>query len=201
MSASNLLKTETSDLHATVEQSIDWSHWLGTVPQYGQFLLRMISFLPEVDQRCDEVLGTSDAWFTDRRRASWAAADLRDLQSSQQLDNRNAIDIDTVVDRSSHADQFVWVDDAPTAAGVLYVLEGSTMGGKQLCHLVRAGFPADTQVPLRYLSGYGDQTGRHWQVVKAWLDRILVAADDQTKAVEAAKRMFVVFGEQLGSEK
>ncbi len=201
MSASNHLKTETSDLHAAVEQSIDWADWLGSIARYEQFLMRLIEFLPAVDQRLDELLSPAESWFETRRKGTWAWADLQDLKASGQLDAPSSSSFHTMAELTSQADRFAWISDPPTAAGVLYVLEGSTMGGQQLCRIVQAAFPPDASVPLRYLNGYGDQTVRRWRETKAWLDRFLLTSHDQTIALEAAKRMFVVFEEQLGSKK
>lgn len=196
MSSSNLLKTETSDLHVAVEQSIDWPFWLGSIGQYEQFLLRLVNFVPVVDRRLDEQLGVPEDWFRSRRRGEWALSDLQDLRSSGLIDTNDQ----PADELQTDSNQFAWIDEAPTAAGVLYVLEGSTMGGQHLCRIVQSSFPANAQVPLRYLGGYGKQTGHRWQQTKAWLDQFLVTTHDQTKAVEAAEKMFVVFREQLGSK-
>ncbi|RCS41172.1 hypothetical protein DTL42_21615 [Bremerella cremea] len=197
MSVSDLLKTETSELHTAVEQSIDWSGWLKTIPQYEQFLIRMVSFLPEVDQRLDQLLAVPEDWFRKRRKGEWALSDLCALRDS----DLHAGSEEPAIAPSADTSQFTWIADAPTAAGVLYVLEGSTMGGQQLCHLVRNSFPAEAEVPLKYLNGYGTNTRSRWQQTKAWLDQFLEATADQAKAVDAAKKMFVVYGEQLGSQK
>ena len=123
-------------------------------------------------------------------------SDLHQLRDSDLLDRSTQSTEILSVEPS----QFAWIDDAPTAAGVLYVLEGSTMGGQLLCQLVRRSFPPEAHVPLKYLGGYGTNTKSRWQQTKAWLNQFLVRTPDQAQAVDAAKKMFVVYGEQLGSK-
>ncbi|MBB1285972.1 biliverdin-producing heme oxygenase [Flavisolibacter sp. BT320] len=58
------------------------------------------------------------------------------------------------------------INNAPQAFGALYVLEGSTLGGKQIAKMLTKN-PAIPEGATRFFSGYGDQTGSRW---KAFLE-------------------------------
>jgi heme oxygenase len=58
------------------------------------------------------------------------------------------------------------INNPAQAFGALYVLEGSTLGGKQIAKML-AKNPAIPDGATRFFSGYGEQTGSRW---KAFLE-------------------------------
>lgn len=73
------------------------------------------------------------------------------------------------------------VDDLATALGVFYVLEGSTLGGRVLMDQVRTRLGA---VPVGFLAGYGDDTGRYWRRTRTALVDGVSADPDPVAAAE-----------------
>ncbi len=53
--------------------------------------------------------------------------------------------------------------DLPTALGVAYVLEGSTLGGRFVLAKLPPALAALRGRATAFLDGYGDQTGARWQ--------------------------------------
>lgn len=87
-----------------------------------------------------------------------------------------------------------WVRTEGHAWGVLYVLEGATLGGQLVVrHLRHLNFP---QGALRYYGGYGDQTGPRWRTFGTLLSaRHAQAAQPATfaaDAIDAAQRTFTL---------
>ena len=81
--------------------------------------------------------------------------------------------------------------DSPGAViGLLYTVEGSTLGGRFLARRIaeRPG-PA---LPLRYLSGYGDATEQHWQAFWKFADA-QQSPGIEADAVAAAGATFSAF--------
>lgn len=66
--------------------------------------------------------------------------------------------------------------DAAAALGSLYVMEGSTLGGRVIQRHVERRLGA---VGCRYFSGYGDQTGAMWRSFLARLDQAPAADADR----------------------
>jgi heme oxygenase len=110
----------------------------------------------------------------ERRKAEWLLSDLRAL---------------------GHNDVPAWSAQLPTinnpgaAWGALYVLEGSTLGGRHICKLVRKTLP---DAPLRFFSGYAEETGPRWlrfqEALRSWGD----AHETQT-VIDAANQTFEKF--------
>ncbi|GAA4442146.1 biliverdin-producing heme oxygenase [Bremerella cremea] len=186
------LREETAELHREVEQSIDWSYYLRDAHRYAKFLRQISTFLPAADQKIDQLLGKPEPWFKDRRKGKWALEDLQLLtdQSETEILHKIADSAKSITGMS-----YAWVQTPQDAAGVLYVLEGSTMGAMHLCKSVSRNIPF---APVGYLAAYGDQTPSRWKTTKAWLDQFLVEPHHVGQAVQAAKQMFLFYREQLG---
>lgn len=77
----------------------------------------------------------------------------------------------------------------PEAAGTLYVMEGSTLGGRIISRSLQAAswHPAQR---LRYWNPYGDDTGRRWSETLAYLESLAPA--DSDAVVNAAITTFDV---------
>lgn len=63
---------------------------------------------------------------------------------------------------------FDTIDTAGKAIGLLYVLEGSRKGGQFLSSLLEK---SGTQLPMRYLLGYGETTDKEWERFCGLLER------------------------------
>ena len=66
---------------------------------------------------------------------------------------------------------------AADAAGALYVLEGSTLGGRIISRSLQACHWYPPQ-PLRYWDPYGNDTGRRWSETLAYLQSLAPAGSD-----------------------
>jgi heme oxygenase len=104
--------------------------------------------------------------FDGRRRTQRLAADLATLG----------------VDAPSARPQGPKVTSIAEALGFLYVLEGSTLGGRTIRRSLQA--QGSDMCGLSFLDPYGEQTGERWRAFLAVLDR----AARTTESVEAAVR-------------
>lgn len=81
--------------------------------------------------------------------------------------------------------------DSPGAViGLLYTVEGSTLGGRFLAR--RIGERPGPALPLRFLSGYGDATEPRWQAFWQFADR-QHGPGIEADAVAAAVTAFTAF--------
>lgn len=79
--------------------------------------------------------------------------------------------------------------------GALYVMEGSTLGGRFLARHVVAELGEAYGPATRYFQGHGEQTGSMWREVTARLGEI---PDSEAEAtIRAAQRTFGAFGRGL----
>ena len=81
--------------------------------------------------------------------------------------------------------------DAPAALlGVLYVLEGSALGGVLLRHQVARAFGLRGRDGLAYLTRDGRRSGSHWARFRERMDAALARPRDQAAAVAAARAAY-----------
>lgn len=92
----------------------------------------------------------------------------------------------------------VWLPGNPgEAAGALYVLEGSTLGGKVIAKALRKleNWPI---TGTNYLDPYGSATGAKWAQFQAYLDELPVEAGDCV--IAAAEKTFLMMDSGIAAQ-
>lgn len=82
------------------------------------------------------------------------------------------------------------IDSIDRALGALYVLEGSTLGGRIIAGMVSRQL--GTTDSLSFFNGYGAETGTMWQSFKEFLDQPR-SEDQKTDIIDTAKATFITF--------
>lgn len=90
-------------------------------------------------------------------------------------------------DPDTFALDFSWLENPTELAGVLYVVEGSSMGNAVLAKRLK---------PLNYPISFFTHAGQHvrtrWPLVQAWLNQCLADPKDRQIAADAAVRTFAM---------
>jgi heme oxygenase len=136
----------------------------------------------------------AEVWTEDMRRTPLLEADLDELR------------VGIASERAAQADGEAmarWIaelaDRDPIAIlGVLYVMEGSTLGGAVLRRHLAAAFGL-TDAGLRYYSPYGRHPKPHWVAFSARMNRAITADADADRVVAAASEGFVRIGRILSA--
>lgn len=81
--------------------------------------------------------------------------------------------------------------------GLMYVLEGATLGGQVICRHLGETVLANGPEALTFYRGYGAQTGVRWQEFKTYVRDHVTSADDQARFCAAAEATFDAFNRQL----
>jgi heme oxygenase len=84
------------------------------------------------------------------------------------------------------------------ALGALYVIEGSTLGGKIISKMMQQQLSLSDNTGLSFFNSYGEQTLAMWQVFKQAIDRPLNPVDEDM-VIKAANDTFIKFGEWFDS--
>lgn len=132
-----------------------------------------------------------------RRRSYLLEADLRSLGDSAPVAPAEAAPIDwrdvTKPRFSGSPDQQQPPPMAFEAAflGALYVLEGSTLGGRMIARHLEPAFGFQDGKGDAYFRGHGDQTGAMWRETTAVIAALPEAYEDDV--IDAAKRTFNAF--------
>jgi heme oxygenase len=76
--------------------------------------------------------------------------------------------------------------------GILYVSEGSTLGGKVIMKNILAATKPGINEACRFLDAYGDRTGSRWKTFLTILDGYQAHADERTRSriIEGARYGF-----------
>jgi heme oxygenase len=80
------------------------------------------------------------------------------------------------------------------ALGALYVIEGSTLGGKIISKMMQQQLGLDEQ-SLSFFSGYGDKTEQMWDTFKTALNKDNLLPVQQAELMAAANETFLKFGQ------
>jgi heme oxygenase len=183
------LKTETLQAHEDLEKHpniIALGEGEMTLTGYSDVLRRFYPFWTLVEDvaynRADvkSVLPDID----DRKLSQNLAADLRALNLTP----------------APSCPPITWVNDLPSAMGTIYVIEGSTLGGRVIVKRVMDQLGLTPEHGCSYYSGYGSETGNKWKAFMAGLDACNFTDEECDRVVAAATKTFDALNAWLGSD-
>lgn len=191
------LRHETADLHAEVERVVGLPASVSTRADYVTLLTRLLAFHTHAERR----------WARSRWAPAWAALDVRleDHERSALLRaDLDALGAVPVPDRSRRTGPGAGQpDDASDGGsgdafgavlGSLYVVEGSSLGGRVLAPAVRERLG---DVPTAFFDGDGRHP-RPWRSVQAALRRY---DGDPEHVLAGARAAFVAFADEVGDSR
>ena len=178
---SQRLRERTAASHERIENALDLLNDRLTIDRYAKLLERWHGFEWTWDRVAAETFGDAlpPGFLQARRRLSMVRADLKTCGRSP---------VAMAALPAVPADALPWHDKSG-ALGVLYVIEGSTLGGKHVAKFVTGRLPLTPEHGVTYFSSYGDQTGVRWRETKAVLDAPPFATDDE-RVIAAAIATF-----------
>lgn len=127
-----------------------------------------------------------------RRRQHLLESDLRTMGEASAGAEGDAVDWAAVVADGPEA-QGTGFEAA--FLGAVYVMEGSTLGGRFLARQVEAALGLAPGRGNAYFQGHGDETGRLWREITAEI--AAVPEGESERVIRAAKRTFAAFGDAL----
>ena len=83
------------------------------------------------------------------------------------------------------------IENSLQALGALYVMEGSTLGGRIITKMIAAKLPDETA--FSFFEGYGEKTIDMWTSFKTSIDAIGLTKEDRKIIVESANDTFYQF--------
>lgn len=92
------------------------------------------------------------------------------------------------------------IDSSAACLGVLYVLEGATLGGQILRREIAAKLSLEADNGAAFLDIYGAATGRRWREFIEYLGTRPLDADERRSVVAAAQSTFSCFERWLESQ-
>jgi heme oxygenase len=87
---------------------------------------------------------------------------------------------------------------AAEALGIMYVLEGSTLGGKVLFRHIHEVLGLSPENGASYFWGYGSQTGNLWKSFISSLTQFVDEHEERDAVIHSAKKTFTIIDNWLG---
>ena len=149
------LRTATAEAHEGLEQRLfPYLENITAPEEYVRLLKAFYGFVKPVQELIyNQVEENMSADLDERRNADLILADL------EEMDSEDAVQL---------CDKLPDLSTQPRAFGALYVLEGSTLGGKIIANTLAAKLPPPHA--LRFFRGYGSETGIMWKRFIAQLE-------------------------------
>ena len=197
MTLMDRLKSETSRAHADTE-AIPFNACImsGTMPQAryaGQ-----LSCWNRLHVALEDALETS---MNDRVQAVWQDTTSRAPLLALDLQWHPDADVPDEAQQATAA-MISWIEsfassDPVRLLGVLYVLEGSTLGGMILRKSIAGMYGIEGDEGLAYYSAHGKEVMPNWMLFKARMNSNITCSEEQDRIIDTACETFEHVGHVL----
>jgi len=170
------LKDSTQVSHQALEKKmVSIIKKIRTRQDYVNFLKLMYGYYSALERRVQEYV--SEMEIGKRRKAERLLEDISYFESTSTPDLCNELP-----PISSHAE----------ALGAMYVMEGSTMGGKIIARMIEGQAGINGPSGFSFFNGYGEETGKMWEEFKLFLNKPLDELE-KLNLILTANRTFRTF--------
>ena len=156
---------------------------------YHKLLLAYFGLYQFVEARIQQYLNNETVNFSyqERYKLPWLVNDLAFFQITPIACNNLSI---TVRD-------FPHITSIGQLVGILYVLEGSTLGASHMSLKLAEQHSLTSDTGSCFFSGYGNKTQHYWQQFIAFSDTLSGDTQQCQEALKAARQTFELFSELL----
>ncbi len=182
--ALNALRSGTQTLHVALEKRLPFFCDTLDLERYKRLLSAYYGFYHELEDRLQHSPWLTPGFDLHARLKTHALH--RDLQALG-VNTQSLALCDTLPALSSPA----------SVLGVLYVLEGATLGGNVLRKQMSERLGLDAHNGCAFLYVYGEATGRQWKAFMDFLGSVPLDAQARGEAVQAACSTFSCFEQWL----
>lgn len=177
------IRSRTAENHARLENSpllTPFAHQRIDPDTYLKILKKFFGYF----QPLEKVIGSFpeiSVWlpdYTERRKAELLLNDINKLQKDASI---------------SFCEALPKVRTAAQAFGSLYVMEGSTLGGKMIYSILKKDLNLDHDSGASFFYGYGPATGAMWKAFTSRLEAFGEAHDADEEIIAAANDTFLKF--------
>ena len=177
----DLLKSETTNLHREIEGCVPFLKTQLEHADYRQHLLRLLGFYEPLETAIATFVGRhGDAFaIAERSKSGWLCEDLCRLDMPLEA-----------LASAPRCQGIKGVDTPAALVGILYVTEGSTLGGQIIRRILKTKLGLEDS-HMRFYRGYDEQTLDYWHGFRIKASEI-IPEPEYTVATERAKDTFAV---------
>lgn len=181
------LKEQTKNNHDRLEKKLDIFEHLVTVETYTELLKKMYFFYSPLEENLKTISKDLPPHY--KVKAPLLKKDLQQL----------GVDLESL--HSQQTPMTLKCSNGADAFGILYVLEGSTMGGQVIYHHLQKKLGLSAETGASFYFGYGSQTAQLWSVFKNYINNYSVSHPAQSdRMLSKADETFVYLEKWLCSE-
>jgi len=182
----NNLRTKTAESHKELE-ALPISKSIVdpkiTIEEYALYLSLMHDVVQDLEENIYPILSGVISDLNERKKAHLILNDLRNIgiekkQLSFPLKNASEISV-------------------PFAMGMMYVVEGSTLGGRFILKNIQESLNFNEENGASYFSGYGNKTGSFWKNYLNSLTHFETQNNSEEEIIAGADYAFRVIGKHL----
>lgn len=148
-----------------------------TLPAYTLYLSRMYVYVREFETKLFPLLASVFSDLDQRRKTTWIEKDLEVLKTKTALPSLPSFEI---IPNPSLAYEI----------GRMYVLEGSTLGGKFINKNVQKVLGLDETQGAAYFNGYGAETGKKWSNFLEQFSNFALSSHKEEEIIHGANDAF-----------
>ena len=119
-----------------------------TIEDYALYLCLMHDVVKNLEEDIYPILSDVIPDLNERKKAQHIINDLK-FTKSEKKQNHSPFDVTKI--------------SVPFAMGIMYVVEGSTLGGRFIIKNIQESFGFDEENGASYFGGYGNKTGSYWK--------------------------------------
>ncbi|MBK0368901.1 biliverdin-producing heme oxygenase [Flavobacterium agrisoli] len=183
-----VLRSQTSEAHKKLE-SLPLSKSIInpqiTLEQYALYLSLMHDVVENLEQNIYPILSDVISDLENRKKAIWIENDLKSIGKEKKainfsFENTSAISV-------------------PFAMGIMYVLEGSTLGGRFILKNIQENLGLTPENGASYFDGYGNKTGSTWKKFLSEMTDFENKTNSQDEIIKGAEYGFTVMEQHLST--
>lgn len=174
------IKKETEKNHILLESVPLLSHLPKntiSIHLYLEVLKKFYGFFKPIEDALNHIdqIGDFLPDFHERRKSDWLTTDMKNLR---------------VPEHGICCEDTPEVKDLSDAFGILYVMEGSTLGGRVISRNLKEALDLDKDNGASFFNGYGPQTGEKWSIFRQALINYSIASNNDDVIIEKARQTF-----------
>jgi heme oxygenase len=147
---------------------------------YVELLNDFYGYFGGLEKQIERYVNASNmADFEDRRKTAAIAVDIASMGGH--------------IPAIAKVNELPVIDNYLKAFGALYVIEGSTLGGKIISKMVQQHLRVEGTDGLSFFNGYGDSTHKMWESFKQVLNDTPANAHEEAIVTDAANETFLKF--------
>lgn len=121
-----------------------------TLDQYEEYLQKIWCLHAPVEKVVHSILQPHVTDLAERKKSEKILLDLQELNSQPKNCTQTFLDAE-------------FIPSIGFCLGILYVIEGSTLGGMHILKNLTASIGKDARIPTNFLNAYGQHTGSKWK--------------------------------------